>query len=250
VDGDAGCGVEPADTPNESDALIIELIVLESPNGGGILRVHLGSPSWHAGDVNGPGNRVDASRGQADESRGLTDALNTSNNAETAGISCDEGAGAYLGAGGAKHIINVTVGIGSHTDASDRHRDVPSIQTHAIIPTNTPETVSTPQKRPKPPDSPSRDVPNVSGSHADASTAVETHASLGAHILSSVRPSSFALLSTATRTQSARELSNVQLGTPDRVLRRSCMSSYSLSLSASVAITRNSFGSVWISSHY
>jgi len=56
VDGDAGCGVEPADTPNESDALIIELIVSESPNGGGILHVHLGSPSWHAGDVNGPGN--------------------------------------------------------------------------------------------------------------------------------------------------------------------------------------------------
>ena len=79
---------------------------------------------------------------------------------------------------------------------------------------------------------------------------VETHVSLGAHIPISVRPSSFALLSTATRTQPARELSDAQLGTPDRVLRRSCMSSYSLSLPASIAITRNSFGSVWTSSHY
>jgi len=79
---------------------------------------------------------------------------------------------------------------------------------------------------------------------------VEMHASLGAHIPISVRPSLFALLSTATRTQPARELSDAQLGTPDRVLRRSCMSSYSLSLPASVAITWNSFGSVWTSSHY
>jgi len=58
------------------------------------------------------------------------------------------------------------------------------------------------------------------------------------------------LLSTATRTQPARELSYTQLGTPDRVLRRSHMSSYSLPLPVSVAITRNSFGSVWTSSHY
>jgi len=48
----------------------------------------------------------------------------------------------------------------------------------------------------------------------------------------------------------ARELSDVQFGTPNRVLRRSCMSSYSLSLPASVAITLNSFGSVWTSSRY
>jgi len=79
---------------------------------------------------------------------------------------------------------------------------------------------------------------------------VETHASLGAHIPISVHPSSFALLSTATRTQPARELSDAQLGTPDRVLRRSRMSGYSLPLPASVAITRNSFGSVWTSSRY
>ena len=58
------------------------------------------------------------------------------------------------------------------------------------------------------------------------------------------------LLSTATHTQPARELSNAQLGTPDRVLRRTRMSSYSLPLPASIAITRNSFRSVWTSSCY
>jgi len=79
---------------------------------------------------------------------------------------------------------------------------------------------------------------------------VEMHVSLGAHIPISVHPSSFALLSTATRTQPARELSDAQLGTPDRVPRRSCMSSYSLPLPVSIAITRNSFGSVWTSSRY
>jgi len=79
---------------------------------------------------------------------------------------------------------------------------------------------------------------------------VETHASLGAHILISVHPSLFVLLSTATRTQPARELSDAQLGTPDRVLQRSRMSSYSLPLPASIVITRNSFRSVWTSSRY
>ena len=84
----------------------------------------------------------------------------------------------------------------------------------------------------------------------DSHRGVETHASLGAHIPISVHPSSFVLLSTATRTQPARELSDAQLGTPNRVLRRSRMSSYSLPLPASVAITRNSFGSDWTSSRY
>ena len=60
----------------------------------------------------------------------------------------------------------------------------------------------------------------------------------------------FTLLSTATHTQPARELSDAQLGTPNRVLQRSHMSSYSLPLPASVVITRNSFRSVWTSSHY
>ena len=55
-------------------------------------------------------------------------------------------------------------------------------------------------------------------------TIVETHASLGAHILISIRPNSFVLLSTATHTQPARELSDAQLGTSDRALQRSCIS--------------------------
>ena len=42
----------------------------------------------------------------------------------------------------------------------------------------------------------------------------------------------------------------MQLGTPDRVLQRSHMSSYSLPLPVSVMITWNSFGCVWTSSHY
>jgi len=58
------------------------------------------------------------------------------------------------------------------------------------------------------------------------------------------------LLSTATCTQPAQELSNAQLGTPDRVLQRSCMSSYSLPLPVSIVITQNSFGSVWTSLDY
>ena len=76
------------------------------------------------------------------------------------------------------------------------------------------------------------------------------HVSLGVHILISIRLNLFALLSTATRTWPTQELSNAQLGTPDRVLQRSCMSSYSLSLPVSIVITQNSFRSVWTSPRY
>ena len=79
---------------------------------------------------------------------------------------------------------------------------------------------------------------------------VEMHTSLGAHIPISIHLNLFALLRTATRTWPTWELSNAQLGTPNRVLRRSCMSSYSLSLPVSVAITQNSFRSVWTSLRY
>jgi len=69
VDGDRGQEVKPADTPNESETLITMSIESESPDSGGILRVHLKCMSWHAGDTNSPGNRADALKGQVDVSR-------------------------------------------------------------------------------------------------------------------------------------------------------------------------------------
>ena len=66
ADGDPGRGVEPADSPNESETLVIVSIASESPDGGGIPCVHLGSTRSRTGDVNGCGNRVDASSCQAD----------------------------------------------------------------------------------------------------------------------------------------------------------------------------------------
>ena len=110
--------------------------------------------------------------------------LGTSNSTGTAGISHGDGAGTYLDAGGAKRVIDATVGVGSHADASNGHMDVPSIQTNALTTANAKETISTPRKRPKPPDSPSRsakwtpDEPDGCGSHADASS-VRTDAHCG-----------------------------------------------------------------------
>jgi len=86
ADGDGDREVEPADIPNESETLVIASIESESPDGGGIPRVHLGSTSWRAGDANGPGNQADASRGQADGRRGWTDTLDVSNNAGMSGM--------------------------------------------------------------------------------------------------------------------------------------------------------------------
>jgi len=72
------------DTPNESETLVIMSIASESPDGGGIPRMHLGGTRSCAGDTNGCGNRADASRGS-------TDALSALNNAEMAGMSDGEG---------------------------------------------------------------------------------------------------------------------------------------------------------------
>jgi len=100
-----------------------------------------------------------------------------SNGAETAVISNDEGAGTYLGARGAKRVVHATDGVGSQSDASSGHWDVPSIGTDAITAANVPEIVSIPRKREKPPDSPMEtarrrpDEPNGCGSCADGSSA-------------------------------------------------------------------------------
>jgi len=173
ADGDGDRGVDPADVPNESDTLITVLIVSESPDSGGIPCVHLGSTSWRAGDANGPGRGTDMSKGLADVSRARADASNTSNRAEMDGMSCDEGAGTYLSVRDVKCVVHATDGVGSQSDASIGHSDVPCVDTDTITPANMPEIVSIPRKRTKPPDLPigaakrTPDKPNGCGDHMD-----------------------------------------------------------------------------------
>jgi len=163
ADGDPGCGVESADTLDESDTLVIVSIESEAPNGGGIPRVHIGGTRSRAGDANGLGRGTDASRG-------WTDALNVLNHAETAGMS------SYEGAGDAKRVVDATNGVGSPADALTGHAEVPCVETDAITAENVTEIVSIPRKRAKPPDLPvettrwTPDAPNGCGSHADASS--------------------------------------------------------------------------------
>jgi len=167
ADGDPDQGVEPTETQNELDPLVTMSIESEGPDGSEIPCVRLGCTSWCAGNANGPGNRMDRSRGQADESEGLadgskgqadvlrgsTDASSASNRAETDGMSNGEGAGTYLGAGDAKCVVDARNGVGNHMDASSRHSDMPSVKTDAISTANVTEIISTPRKRKKPPDS-------------------------------------------------------------------------------------------------
>ena len=82
--------------------------------------------------------------GQADGSTGQTDASNTSNGAETAGMSKGEGADMYLGARGTKRSIREMDGIGSQTDVSTWHRDILSVKTDVNIPAEAPEIISIP----------------------------------------------------------------------------------------------------------
>jgi len=179
--GDPGRGVEPADVSNKMETLIIVSIVSEEPGGGGIPRVHLRGASWRTGDANGVGNRTEGSTGQANVSRARADASNVPNRAETDGMSCDEGAGTYLSVRNAKRVVHATDGVGSQSDASIGHSDVPCVDTDAITPANATEIVSTTPRRKKPPDSPMEtarqrsDAPDRCGSHTDASSA-RTHA--------------------------------------------------------------------------
>ena len=170
ADSAAGQRIKPADTPNESEELVTVSIELENLESGGIPRVHLGGMQMQMGNANGPGSRADELSSQADGSTVQTDA---SNRPEMANMSCGNGPGTYLGAGGTKHSVKEMDGIGSHTDASSGCTDVPSIKTDTRIPANAMETVRTPQKQAKPPDSPMEtakwhpDEPNGCGSHAN-----------------------------------------------------------------------------------
>ena len=147
ADGDPGREVEPADSPNEPEALVTMSIEPEDLDSGGIPRIRLGGTRMWTGDANGPGD-------QADGTMGEMDASNTSNRAEMAGISSGEGVGTYLEAGSAKRIIDTTDGIESHADTLSRHMDVPNVQTDVKIPRNAPDTVSIPHMKAKLPDLP------------------------------------------------------------------------------------------------
>ena len=56
ADGDPGREVEPADSPNEPEALVTVSIELEYPDGSEIPRVCIGGTSWHACDIEGHGD--------------------------------------------------------------------------------------------------------------------------------------------------------------------------------------------------
>ena len=93
-------------TPNEPNTLVTISIESETPHSGEIPRVCLASVHWHADNTNGPGCRVDASKGQADTLRGKTDVsrawtdtLNMLNQTATPGMSHGDNPSTYLGGG-------------------------------------------------------------------------------------------------------------------------------------------------------
>ena len=154
ADSNAGCGIKPADSPNELTEFVALSIKLEDLGSSDTPHVYLGSTRMQMGDTNGPGRGTDASRGQTDRSNGRTDTLSVSNHAEMACVSHGEGAETYLGAGGMKRPVHETDGVEGHADASSGHPDVSSVETDAGISANEPESVSIPREKAKPPNSP------------------------------------------------------------------------------------------------
>ena len=142
------------DTSNELMEFVTLSIESEDLGSSDIPRVRLGGTQMRTGDVNGSRGQTDWSDDQMDEPRGQTYVLNQSNNAEMAGISHGDGAGTYLGAGDAKRGVEVTNGVGSQTDMSIGHGDVPSVETDPNKPAKAPENVSITRKKDKPPNLP------------------------------------------------------------------------------------------------
>jgi len=149
-----------AHSQNESHTLVTISIESENLQRGEIPRVRLASVRWHTDDVNCPARSraaasnglANSSHGQTDGSRGCTDALNVSNNAETARLGFGDGAETYLGARDTKRDVDETDGLGGHADASNGQTDAPSVQTDALMPANAPEIVSTNPTELQPPD--------------------------------------------------------------------------------------------------
>ncbi|KIM68355.1 hypothetical protein SCLCIDRAFT_20264 [Scleroderma citrinum Foug A] len=161
ADDDPGREVEPADSPNEPEALITMSIESEYPDGGDIPRVYLRGMRMRPGNANGPGSQTDGprgqsdmSKGQADRLRGWTDSLSMSDSAETAVISHGERVSTHLGIRGAKRPVHETDGTGTHAGTLTGQMDASSVKTKAIIPANATENVRTTRKRMKPPDLP------------------------------------------------------------------------------------------------
>ena len=144
VDGSAGRGTGPADTSNELMEFVVLLIEPEDLGSGEILHVYLGGMWMHADDMDGPGRGMDVSKGLLDGMGAQMDASNASNKPEMAVVSHSEGAGTYLGARDAKHIIEVMDGVGSHTDTLSGCGNVLSVETHTIKPENEMANVSIP----------------------------------------------------------------------------------------------------------
>ena len=126
VDSDPGREVEPADSPNEPEALITMSIESEYPDGGEIPCICIGGTSWRACDVEGHGDRADESKGWLS---GWTDTLNVLNSTEIACISHNDDLDTYLGAAGMKCPVHETDGVRNHADMPIGHRDTPSIET-------------------------------------------------------------------------------------------------------------------------
>jgi len=128
-------------TSNESDALVtISIESEDSGSGETFARIRLGGMSPRADDANGPGRRMEMSKGQADESEGRTDesraradASTMPNEAKTVVVSHRTGAGTYLSTGDAKRTVDETDGIGSHADASSGHRDALNASNGAVM---------------------------------------------------------------------------------------------------------------------
>ena len=145
---------ERRDTLNELTELLTQTVELYVENGGDILHMYLGGTHWRVDDTNGPGNKADTSKGQADVSRARADTSDGPNNTETDVMGHGKGAETYLSPGGTKRGVRETDSVGSHADALTGQTDALGVEMNATKPADKTEIVRMHRNRSKPRNSP------------------------------------------------------------------------------------------------
>jgi len=191
--GDAnGCGNRADASSCQADASRVLTDVLRTLDSAGTAGISHGDGAGTYLDVgdtkrvvnatNGVGSRADASTGHGEVPCVGTDVNIPANATQTVRTPRKRLKPPDLPSRSAKRTTDEPNGLGNRADRWNVHTDVQSVDTDAVTTANATETVRTPRRKQKPPNSPEEtarrrpDEPNGCGSHADASSVhTDTH---------------------------------------------------------------------------
>ena len=137
------CEVDSIDILDETEKLILTTVELDNPDEIPIPCMPSRGTKMRVGKVKGHRNRADMSNGDANESRGQTDASMVLNTNEMAAVGDGDDTSAKSDAGDAKHDVDATDGLANQSDMSRGCRDMPGIHNSMHMTANVKGTIGT-----------------------------------------------------------------------------------------------------------